>query len=270
MTDWVALSASRHRGAAWLPQRGYRFASALPMIAIRVQELSQLLPHYLIAFRAARAGFQPVVLLGAGDDSNLYVNTDGRWLASYVPEALRGYPFALGGHKEQDKGGRAEKVLCLHREHLLVEEVERKGALPLFNEKGELAVEVQRILEFLTQREQRAAVTSAATNALQDAGLIRPRALTLSRGPDEPPRRLEGVYGIDEKRLNALDTATFTGLRSSGALALAYVQLLSFSRTEHLERRMAYLRRQQPLTTAGADSGELFRDDQTLNFDQYD
>jgi len=262
--DWVPLSPGGHSGAAWRPARGYHFARGLSTVGIRVHELSHLLPHYLIAFRAIGDRFQPVVLLGPGGDSNLYVEAGGRWLASYVPEALRGYPFTLADHKEQ------AKVLCLHRDHLLPESG-AKGALPLFDENGALAGEAQRILEFLKQREQRTAVTRAATGALQDAGLIRPRTLTLPRGSGERPLRLEGLHAVDEERLDHMDAGSFAGLRASGALLLAHAQLLTFSRTEHLERRMIHINSQSlKKQSASVTAEELFGDNDVLNFDQYE
>lgn len=269
MTDWIALSPQRHRDAAWLPREGYGHARSLQAVDILVQELSSLLPHYQLAFLSSGDDYRPVALLGTGGRGNLYVNGNGQWLASYVPAALRGFPFTLA---DRGTDGADRRVLCLHREHLLADPAadgRRSAARSLFNEDGTLARDAQRSFEFLQHRERGLATTRAATSALAEAGLLKPWTLTLPRGDGQPPLRLEGLHAVDERRLNHLDADTFAGLRAAGALSLAYAQVFTMSQTDHLLRRMTHLGQQQMARAVTEELGELFDDGQTLNFDQF-
>lgn len=264
MTRWTAVSPQQHATARWRPRKGFDFARPLQVVDILIPELSKLLPHYVLAFINREEGFQPVALLGVGGDRNLYVDADGKWLGRYVPAALRGYPFSLA---PRDDG---EKILCLNEDYLVMEGAEGGNSQPLFDGEGKLAEPAASTLNFLNECDQARAGTAAATQSLADADLFQPWPLKVNRGEDQEPLTLEGLFHINEQRLNELDAETFAGLRRAGALLLAYSQLLSMAQTEQLAQRAEHLGAQARARSATDDLSSLFDDGGSLSFDNLD
>lgn len=264
MTRWTAVSRQQHAGARWRPRKGFAFARPLQVADILLPELSKLLPHYALGFVQRDGNYQPVALLGVGGEKNLYVDADDKWLARYVPAALRGYPFTLAAREDGDK------VLCLNEAHLVSEGTSDDGTQPLFAEDGNLAEPTARTLEFLKQCDQARTATAAATKALGEAELFKPWPLKVNRGEGQEPLTLEGLFHIDEQKLNGLEPEVFAGLRRSGALLLAYSQLLSMAQTEQLGQRAEHLGAQAKARSATDDLGSLFDDGGSLSFDNLD
>lgn len=195
MPTWIALSPSQHADKRFLPRDGYRLVAEQPVAGILVAELPELLLHYALGFTKNGERYQPVALLGFGQQ-NLYVHPDGRWLGSYVPASLRGYPFNL----LPDEQG--QRVLCIDAEQLV--DATDIGQV-LFDEHGQPSEAVAKQLGFQQHCEANRQRTQQAVDALQQAGVLEPWPLEISRGEGETPKQIEGLYRIDEKTLNTLD-----------------------------------------------------------------
>jgi hypothetical protein len=226
MPQWVALSKQGHATAHYAPREGYSFTAEKSVTPILLAELNKLLSHYVLGFIAEGEGYRPVALLGIGQ-KNLYLHPDGRWLGSYVPASLRGYPFAMATTEEQTS------VLAID-EVALVEQGE-----PLFESEGQLAERVQKTLEFLNQCEQNRQVTQRAVAVLNDAGVIAPWSLKIERGEGQDPLMVNGLYRVDEAALNALEGEAYATLRG-GPMALAHAQLFSMSQLSQLSERAKF------------------------------
>lgn len=258
MSEWIAVSRTRHAEMHWQPRDGYRFAANQQIIPILSAELPRLLAHYALGFIQQGEGYQPVALLGLAGDRNLYLNHDGRWLANYVPSLLRGYPFSM------TRAGSGQHVLCIARDNL----VETGQAEPLFDAEGNLVERVQQTLSFLKHCEKNRQATRAASRALGEAGLIEPWPLTLERGEDQPPLTVQGLFRINESVLNQLEAEAFAALREYGALPLAYAQLLSMSQLTQLAERARYHARQHAAHPVAENLDSLFNsDDDDVIFD---
>lgn len=223
MPEWIALSRSAHAEARYVPRRGYAHAEGQAVLPVQLAELSRLLPHYALALVVHESGYRPVALLSLDGTTNLYLHPDGRWLCPYVPAALRGWPFTLARDE-------ARQVLCLEKGAL----VQAPEGAALFDEAGELAAPVAGTLRFLEQCERGREATARATRALNEAGVIAEWPLDIPGGEGAPPRALKGLYGVDEKALNALGPEALVALRDAGGLALAYGLLFSRPQTERL------------------------------------
>lgn len=256
MASWIALSRTEHANAQWQPRQGYGFAAELQVAEILLPELAKAVPHYALAFVKNQEDYQAVVLLGVGGERNLHVNQQGQWLCPYVPAALRGYPFGL---VDSEAG---EKVFCIEESHL----GPASDALPVFDETGALAEKAAQTLDFLKQCEQGRRATQTAMAALAEADVIEALPLQINRPEGEKPLTIQGLYRINETRLNELDDSAFANLRKDGALLLAYSQLLSMTQIDQFKQKANYLA-QEAADTAPADVKSLFNDEVMLNFD---
>ena len=101
---------------------------------------------------------------------------------------------------------------------------------PVHRRKGSMTESVKAVLHFLQQVQANRAVTERACAALQAEGLIQPWPVTLKSGQGE--KTVQGLYRIDEDRLNGLGAEALQRLQQAGALSVAYCQLLSM---QHLQ-----------------------------------
>lgn len=266
MTRWTAVSREKHANAHWRPRQGFDFARRLQVIDILIPELSKLLPQFALGFVEQGERFQAVALLGTGT-GNLYVNAKGQWLGSYVPAALRGYPFTLA---RKEDGNAEERVFCIAEDSLV--EGKEADSQPLFDGEGRLADTAARTMGFLQQCEQARATTAAATGALAEAGLLRRWPLKVERGDGAEPLTLEALHHIDEERLKEQEPETLAHLLRSGALPLAYAQLLSMPQTQQLTQRAMHLGQEARAGSSGLDLRDLnlFDNNGSLSFDNLD
>lgn len=100
MTQWTPVTRSQHADKRYLPRKGYTFSINQTVASILLAELPKLVPYYVLGFIRKTSSYQAVALLSLDHQNNLYLQRDGRWLGSYVPASLRGYPFTLARIEE--------------------------------------------------------------------------------------------------------------------------------------------------------------------------
>ena len=228
MTQWIAISKTEHAELLYWPRDGYHFTKGQQVVPVVLAELGKLMPHYTLGFVKEQEAYVPVALIGLGQ-GNLYLHPEGKWLGSYVPAALRGYPFRLAKQEEQT-------VLCIDQEQL----TDEPSAKPLFDEEGQLASSVAQTIEFLQKCEENRQLTAACVGKLAAAGVIEPWPLQIGRGEGQEPLQVNGLHRISEQALNALDAETLHGLRG-GPLSLTYAQMLSTHQLSQLTQRAELL-----------------------------
>lgn len=263
MSSWIALSKTEHANKYWRPKTGFEFSANQQIVPIILAELAKVLPHYVTGFVKDDGGsFQWVALVGVGGDRNLYVTPGSEWFCSYIPAGLRAYPFAV--IKNSDGQG----VFCLDETHLSDDEDQRR----LFQDDGSLEKTVAEAFEFLSQCEQNRLLTTKACASLAAANLIQPWSISIERGKDQEPLKIDGMHRIDEDALNALDAKTLADLRDDGALVLAYAQLFTIAQVDQLTLRADYLAKTVKKKSSPSDLDKLLgnEDSGSLNFDAFD
>lgn len=210
------LSLQQHGQLRWRSPADYGFAGHDNLCPLVLQELPKAVMALPIGFIAQQDQFLLVAIQGLQAGSNLYVAPDGRWLAGYIPAPYRSHPFRLARTES------GQQVLCIHSDSGLVSASEGQ---PFFDDQGQLAPATAQVLQFFQQLEGNRQHTSAACTLLQQHGLIQPWPVRLQT--DAGAQELGGLLRIDEAALNQLSGATLEALQRSGALQLAYCQLLS-------------------------------------------
>ena len=219
MSEFRPVTRDRHGKHRCLRISSYAFASrdaAAPLVSHEMQRAVLFLPT---AFVQQEGRCVLVAVQGLTPGRNLLVTADGQWAGGYVPATYRAYPFRLAN---TDDGRR---ILCVDEGSGLLTQDASQGE-PLFAEDGQLAKPVTEIMEFLSQIHAAQAETARACTALKEHDLLRPWQIELKGGTGDP-RKVQGLFCVNEKALNALPAAALTALRDAGALKLAYTQLLS-------------------------------------------
>ncbi len=221
MPEFVPVSPQRHQGKYWQRFTSYAFARTAAVVPLVGAEMAKAAAALPVAFMPDGEGdaarFVPAALLGFESNVNLFVAPDGRWLGRYIPSFLRGHPFRLINADQE------RMVLCIDESSgLLVDQ----GGEAFFDDQGQLAPNLQAVMDFLTQVERNRAATQAICDKLQQHELIQPWPIKIAAG-DAGERNLNGLYRIDETALNQLSAEVLVELRDSGALGMAYCQLLA-------------------------------------------
>jgi len=263
MSSWVPISRTEHAKHTWRTKKGYEFAAGQQIVSVLLAEAPKILPHYVSGFVQADDGsFDWVVLVGVGGERNLYVTPDSHWFCSYIPANLRAYPFAL----MKDEEGKA--VLCLEESYLTTDSDQNR----LFQEDGELDPSVAQAVEFIGQCEKNRQITRLACESLKEAGLIKPWPITISRGDDVEPLNIEGMHCVDEEKLNNISGESLVSIRNTGALLLAYSQILSTAQMDQLTLRANYLAKSASKQVAPVNLDSLLNEEDSgsLSFDGLD
>jgi len=208
----------------------YAFAAQANIVPLLVNEASQAVRHYPLVFVPGGKD-EPLVLavmVGLGDDVNRFVDGNKQWRAdTYIPAYVRQYPF-LAVNTPDGK----EKILGID---LSADWIKTTGAMAFVGTDGKPTVRLQQTLAFAREFQMFAQRTSAMAQALQEAGVLEEGTLTLQAN-DQPqgqaaaePRKVSGFVIVSEAKLNALSDEAVLKLHKSGAMGLAYAQLLSMS-----------------------------------------
>jgi hypothetical protein len=249
MPNWQAISRSRHANAGWLPYTDYLFAAKDVTSPLLAEELPQAAACYPIAFTQAGEDYQVVVLQSLQPGFNLYVNSQGKWLAPYVPAWYRSHPLRL----LQDANG--EHLLCVDEDSPLFH-AEMQGEQRFFDDEGNISPVLQKVIEFLRRCRNSRRLTQKRVNELANTGLIKPWPLQLDYG-NASATPVTGVFQIDEAALQSLPGERLAALAQSAALAMAYTQLLSSTRLTDFKRRYQHRAQEQ----AKAANAEINLDD---------
>jgi hypothetical protein len=220
----TAVNAERHKTQFWKAPSNYAFTSGSHLTGVSAQEVVHVARALPMGIVKSGDELVLVALLGFRPNQNLFVAPDGRWLASYIPAAFRGYPFRLA----QTEGDPTKLTLAVDEASMLVG-TDTEGATPFFVDR-EPHPKTKQMLDFLLKVRQGALLAQRAVSVL--APVIEPWPITVQQGSET--QAVNGVYRISESKLNSLTAEEFLPMRS--ALPIAYAQLFSMQNLPLLER----------------------------------
>nr|WP_298059755.1 SapC family protein [uncultured Halomonas sp.] len=265
MTQWKPLSPSKHHLMGWKSFTHYLFIANNTLAPICVSELLAINGAMPLAFtKTPKGNFQLVAVQGLESQQNLYVGSDGKWLGRYVPAVHRGYPFRL------QLAENGSFILCGDMDAEWLNQHAVPEDTRVFNEQGELTPPMKDVVTFLQNVQKDLQRTRAIVAQLADANLMEPWPVTFPLPEaSQGKQRIEGLYRISESHLRALPPEVLAKLTQSGALSVAYAQLLSQSRINDLIKRHTE-GGQPPPNAEKVDLESLFNegdDDFEFNFD---
>lgn len=248
MSDIYPVTRERHGARAFNKTAGFGWARKEQVVPVALQEATNLMMQLPLGFLQQAGQFQLIALLGIRPGENVWVAGDGRWLAPRVPAVLQHYPFRL----LRSTDGR--EVLGVDEAALLPPGAE---GTRLFDDEGKAVPELGTTLEQLVQAEKERELGTRIAGLLHQHELLEPWPLQVQ---DEGRMRpVEGLYRVNEKKLNELPAEALQALRNGNALLMAYVQMLSMQHIHQLGRMaeaMAVARQRMAQTAAKDSAGE--------------
>lgn len=268
MSSIIPVTKEQHSLKHWRRYANYRFSAKDTVAGLVAAELPKACMSLPIGFLKQGDQYILVALLGLGNERNVFVDAQGRWLGGYIPAAYRSYPFRLVTSGEQ-------QVLCIDEKSDLIVDASEDSSEPFFDESGQPSESIKKILDFLTQVESNRQTSSKAIELMQSKELIVPWDIQLKASAEaEKTTRLEGLFRIDEIRFNQLSSKDFQKIRQAGGVAIAYCQMLSMQHLGLLSRLNAISQKasKKPVALPATPSGEIdfsfLSDDKAMGFDQ--
>lgn len=228
MTMITPLTTTKHLQLRVKESSDYRKFAAENLVPIVVQEFTTLATEFpLVYVKNTETGqFMPVALMGIKNGLNLYCQS-AQWNATVTPLGFRSAPFSfVKTAKEND-----ELMLCVDEDSTLISS---EQGTRLFDDQGNqsdyLKMRAEALLDIASFNQQ----TKDITALFVEMQLLVPQQLTVKLGSNEPKMNIDGVYVIDEKRLNDLSQDDFMSLKSKGLLPIIYAHRISLQQIAKL------------------------------------
>lgn len=226
------LSPAQHRDIYIRSNDNFLQASEDQLIPLVVQEVVDAATEFPVLFvkNSSTGEFTLVAMLGLKAQQNLYCSdeSDQQYDANYAPLVLRNYPFYLQQSAEQ------QFAVCIDELSPLVNHDEGQK---LFNDNDEqtdfLKNKAESLIKFVEQQH----ITKGFIQLLLEHDLLHPQKLTI-RLNDNDPLTIDGIYMVDQQRLENLDDEVYSTLRKNGALQIIHAHLMSMKQVNRLTRRL--------------------------------
>lgn len=217
MPNLEVITRDNFKNRKWESPKNYLFAASDTLCPLTPAEAPRAALHLPIAFAVIQEKLTLVAVLGFTAGKNYLVDSQGRWLAGYIPAPYRAYPFFIATTPQ------SEEVLCIDADSKLIDTA--NAVNDFFDINGNPITRITEILEFLGEMSQSRKSLNNVLTLFQNLDLLETWPIELN--DDDKKIKLEGLLRVNEERLNNLVSEQFESLREAGALPLIYTQLLS-------------------------------------------
>ena len=223
----VTLNRECHRSLRLdsVGQGRFSFAAGTNSLLLAATEIAEACKDYPVVFVGNPNGeYTLAALVGLRDRENLFVNDNGEWLRGrYLPAFVRRYPFVLAD------GGGSDMTVCIDEKYAAFNE---KQGDPLFDQDGKETAVLKMAIGFLQVFHNEMKRTKAFGARLAELDLLVPKIIRIER--DGKADVLNGLYVVDEQKLQALKDKQVTALFRDGMMPWIYAHLLSLRNIERL------------------------------------
>lgn len=250
------ISLDTHKDKHFKTKSEYSFAAqeaVCPLAATEVPRATLSLP---IAIMKAEDSYILVALQGFLPGSNLLVGSNGQWLGGYLPSRYRAHPFLL---LDSDDG--SQRVLCIDETSQIYTSA-NEGVAFYTDDKPTEAL--KSTMEFLLELDKGLHLSSTICSQLKEYNLIQEWPIVLSSAKGE--RSIDGLFRLNEDALNQLPPEALKELQKSGALLIAYSQLLSMSHIHWLKDALLAKEKSSNIGNSHELDLEFLNNSEGLNF----
>jgi hypothetical protein len=174
-----------------------------------------------------------VAVLGMSGGENLFVSKDSWAASTYIPAYARRFPFCMA-RVTLDKVEQQDRLICVEKEF-----ADDTGEA-MFDDKGQPLEKWKNIEKLLSEYEIDLERSREMCGILADYGLLEPFNMqaTPSKGA---PLQLTGMFRVDEKKIEHLNSSQLKNLVKKGVLGRIYAHLVSLENFTSLLDRKAKL-----------------------------
>jgi len=224
----VPLQNDKHSNLKLTESGDYTRYKDMHLIPIIAQDFFTLGAEFPVVFVKDSGGeqFVPVAIMGLREGHNLYCQTE-EWKGQVVPVRFNNAPFSI--MRVDDKSD--QLVVLVDEESPMLSETE---GTPLFKEDGEKTEYLEQRIENIVKTAQQTVQVEGICKIFKEKDLLATQQLKLQHRQDLPAYNIDGVYTIDEKKLNALSDEDYLDLRKQGMIPLIYAHLSSLQQLRRI------------------------------------
>jgi hypothetical protein len=230
----IALDTEKHRQLRIGEIKRYEFTrqtNSVPLTAVEFFEAAREFP--IVFTKADNGETLPAALLGLRDKENLFIDSNGRWSARYIPAFVRRYPFLPA------QGDASQLLVCIDEAHPAVGTADGQK---LFNQDGSQTPFLDKAVEFMRDYQAEAIRTGEFVAKLKELDLfteVSARSELRSGGTSQ----LNGLLVIDETKYRAIGDEVIVAFFRKGWLSFIDAHLLSLGNLGRLIDRLAATRK---------------------------
>lgn len=223
----VILNNKSHIKLKIKNDKSYEHAKEHHLAYLLVHEFPKAVLDFPIVFiKDADTGqFKSVALFGFKPGENLFYDKKG-WHCKYVPANVRRHPFLMVPKNED----LTEWDVCIDEASSLLSESEGNS---LFDTEGKASQHLEEAKQFLIDVIEKEQLTSSFCNYLAAKDLFRANSITVSNS-DGQKTAVNGLYIIDEDKLNDLSDDEYLDLKKRGCMGPIYSHLSSLGQINNL------------------------------------
>ena len=214
------LNKKTHKDLKLSQYKNYEFTKNAYLVPVSLEEMTVANKSLIIVFIKDTSGnIFPSVVLGGEDGTNLLLNKDNTWKEnSYIPAALRCYPFGLGNNgKEQFITIDVDADVCNSSDGNLI-----------IKDEENLTTEGEHAVKFVTEVYGKIEKAKEFSAHLESLGILKQAEISIQTG-EKKYNLKKGVYVIDENSLNKLESRKLKKLATKGFMSYIYSHLLSLN-----------------------------------------
>lgn len=196
----------------------------VPLVANEFMHAAINFPIFFIK-EANTAEFKAVGLLGFDQDENLYF-TPERLNTNYFPLNVQRYPFVLTAETADSENF----AIAIDTTSDLVSDTDGQR---LFTDDGEPTDDLHKVSAFLSELMTKELATKKFIDYLIDNDLLHEASLSLALG-DEGNTSLNGVYKVNEERLDEIEPDVLAQLHKRHYLPAIFAHLTSIGQLQRM------------------------------------
>ena len=218
-SDVQALSFANHSALYLRDDAGFAFAAGANAVPLTTVEFTKAAGEYAIVFAGEEDSLAPYAILGIRDGENAFVDSGGKFNASYIPAFIRRYPFIFTTF---DEGQNFTLCIDAQSPSLNTDGIGER----LFEEDGKHSKRLSRIIAFMTEYQRQFNRTRDFCKKLKEYNLLEPVSAKFE-SENMKPQTLTGFYAVSSSRIKELTDAQLRVLVQSEELGLIYNHIQS-------------------------------------------
>lgn len=228
MSSVVFLSSHDHRDLKLISKRFFPHAKNHHMCYLLVHEFPQAALNFPIVFiKDEDTGqFKPVAMFGFKEGENVFYE-EPQWNSTYIPANIRRHPFLMSPKTENDQ----DWSICIDKDS---EHLSTKDGEALFDSEGKPSQQLEDVKVFLADFIEKDHLTTAFTKQLASLDLFKQNSLVITESNGEQVK-VNGVYSIDEEKLNDLSDSDYLMLKKRGFIGPIYTHLTALGQMERIK-----------------------------------
>ncbi len=226
----VPLSFAKHGNVSLEPAADFGFSSGINAVPLMAVEFPNAATEYAIVFTVTEQDVMPAAVLGIKNEQNLYLSSESKWEAKYIPAFIRRYPFVFSTSADG-----TNLILCIDETHPGIN-LEGRGKR-LFGEDRKPSAFTDQVLKFLKEYQTQFERTRLFGKHLRDLGLLEPMQVEVT-APSGEKLKLSGFHTISREKLRTLDGDSLAALARTDELELIYLHLYSMRNFGNVKDRL--------------------------------